>query len=244
MPTNAESLAQRERAEKERNDREARVRRAARHNVMRRAVRGGGSNHPTASKTARVVTLDDGVEQHASGNAIVVTIRDNSAGRRDLRRHCEREGITTTPLTGNKTVVRDADTVESLTAFGVRRRAVTVYAPWQDGTYNRQTGEEVPPDRRRCDDGGGDTPRAEYLCVGEYAALRTLLHHAAVLSWRWNEAHHVPFASAGSGPEKQRPPSGSVFPTAKPRGTQAQLDKQAAEMLRSARNAGVVVAGA
>lgn len=206
-----EEAAKRDRAEKERNEREQRVRRENRHNVMKRASKGSGNGHPTVSKVARVVVAEDGVMQTDSGNAIVVTVRDNAAGRRELARHCEREGITASPLTGVKTVVTDADTVDSLTEFA-KKRSVTFFAPLQDGTYNRRTGKEIPAHRRKANNGGTDgVAEAEYLCVGEPEALWTLLHHSVVLSWKWKESHHIPFKVAGSGPEKVRPSMGSTF---------------------------------
>lgn len=213
MKSNAELLAEREQEERERAEREARVRRDCRHNVMKKATRKGGNGFPSVQPWTRTKSVDDGVTHSRSGVGIVVTIHDNAKGRRDLKRHCDREGLSCAPLSGEKVVIADEpDTVESLTAFGVRRNTLTTYRRWQDGTYNRRTGELNPPSKRKADKRTAEgSPTADYLCVGSADAVRTLLHHSAVSSWRWNEAHHIPFRSAGSGPEKQRPPMGSAF---------------------------------
>ena len=205
-----EVLRQRQLAAKAREKREASARRAARHNVMR------GNSKPGVATAARSSELEDGVEQHASGNAMVFTVRDNSRTRREFGFHCSQNGIALTPLAGERVSVVP-DTVESLTTFGQRKRTAKVVVPLRDGTYNRQTGKlETVTHTGGNDNTDGKTdedgfPVADYLAIGDLQALERMSEDDRVLSWRWKETHKVPFKLPGSGPEKMRPSMGSAF---------------------------------
>ena len=91
------------------------------------------------------------------------------------------------------------------------------------------------------DDGRATTARADYECVGGGRALRGLAGQPFVAQAEDIVNVHVPFAAAGSGEEKPRPPMGTGF------GKPAQIAATAAQLTRdmhashaAARKAGTI----